>query len=460
MLRIVLSLAAASASHCPETYNVADNPDKDASQYPVLCAAITIETSIVDEPKRPANLVLTANGDEIYNGIIGIELRGSTSQSLFPKKQYGLETWDADLDDMDVELAGLPSEEDWILHAPYSDKSLINNVLTYDLARQMGRYASRCRWVALTLNDEFQGIYVLMEKLKRDKNRIDVQKNKNTDVTGGWVLKIDKSTGEDGEWQFQTPSGVRVGYDYPKLEDASDAQKAYIETYFSDLENALNNEPPTYSDFIDVDSWVDYFLLIELTREVDAYRLSAYFSKESGEKLKAGPVWDLNLGFGNANYCNGASTAGWAFKNCEVRQIPWWWPKLLADAPFQAAVRARWAELRESTFSLANINSLIDGYVARLGSETIDANFAKWDVLDTYVWPNPEPFRGQTHAMYIDRRKTWIADRIAWIDANLIGLPETYTPIPQSTGQLTAGMIAGISVGSVAFISAAGFLIF
>lgn len=462
MVGSVLSLVTAAvrtvgSPHCPHTYNVSDDYNNDASQYPVLCAAITIETSIVDEPKRPATLVLTANNQEIYNGTIGIELRGSTSQTLFPKKQYGVETWDADLDDTDVELAGLPSEEDWILHAPYADKSLINNVLVYDLARQMGRYASRCRWVALTLNNEFQGIYVLMEKLKRDKNRIDVKKNREADVSGGWVLKIDKGTGESGEWQFQTPSGVLVGYDYPKPEDVGEAQRAYIETYFADLEAAFGTKPPSYGNFIDVDSWVDYFLLIELTRNVDAYRLSAYFSKESGEKLKAGPVWDLNLGFGNANFCDGAATAGWAFDNCNPhnRPIPWWWLVLAADQSFATAVGARWAQLRNSSvFGLENINSLIDGYVARLGSETIDANFEKWDILDSYVWSNPQPYRNQNHTMYINRRKSWIKNRIAWLDANMENLP--YVKPPEDAVEATT---IAVAVGGTSFILAAGLLL-
>ena len=423
MLSLVLSAATASSSFCPSAYNLSADVDQDAGQYGVLCANITIATDIVDEPKRLGTLVLTAGQSQVYNGYIGIEIRGSSSQT-FPKKQYGFETWTADSEDVDVELAGLPEEEDWILHAPYSDKSLVRNVLAYDLARQMGRYASRCRWAVLTLNGDFQGIYVLMEKLKRDNNRIDVKKNKagEDDVSGGWVLKVDKATGEEGEWQFETPSGVLVGYEYPKPEDVTEAQKTYITTYFAEFESALVQDPPTYADYIDVDSWVDYFMIIELTKEIDAYRLSAFFHKDRGKKLAAGPVWDQNLGFGNAHNCDGASTSGWAYdNNCdeEFFPIPWWWPKLVADPTFSAAVRARWAELRNSTFSLANINALIDGYVERLGVATIDANFETWDILDEYVWPNPPPYRNQTHAMYIDRLKTWISDRIGWLDANM-----------------------------------------
>ena len=430
----------AMAEHCATAYDVDADPDQDASQYPVLCARIDIPTSIVDEPKRPGTLVLEANGSVVYSGTIGIETRGTSSQ-MFPKKQYGVETWDANHDDKKESLAGLPLEEDWIFHAPYSDKTLVHNVLAYDLARQMGRYASRCRWMVLSLNGQFQGIYVLMEKLKRDKHRINVAKNKAGDPTGGWVLKIDTSIDETRSWQFcshkwhlyceQFNTGtVSIGYDYPKPEDVTEAQKAYIASYFEEFETALSGESPTYADYIDIGSWVDYFMINELTKDVDAYRLSAYFHKDKGGKLKAGPVWDQNLGFGNADYFDGSATSGWAFANPAVvgddqKQIPWWWPKLLAEPTFAAAVRTRWTELRNSTYSLANINALIDAYVRRLGPATINANFAKWGILSTYVWPNPKPYKDQTHAMYIDRLKTWIAQRVDWIDGAVLELPTT-----------------------------------
>ena len=131
-----------------------------------------------------------------YEGFIGIEIRGQSSQ-MFPKKQYGFETRDSENEDLDVSLLGLPEEEDWILHAPYSDKSLIRNALIYDLSRDIGRYSSRLVFVELILNNIYDGLYILMEKLKRDKYRIDINKlksseNEGEDLTGGYILKLDK----------------------------------------------------------------------------------------------------------------------------------------------------------------------------------------------------------------------------------------------------------------------------
>ena len=140
---------------------------------------------IINEPKIDAQMTLTEKGTVTYEGRIGIEIRGSTSQ-MFPKKSFSLETRDADGNGTDVSLLGFPEEEDWILHGPYSDKSLIRNMLNYDLSRDMGMYASRTQLVELNINEAYSGVYVFMEKLKRDKNRIDINK-----------LKDDENSGED-----------------------------------------------------------------------------------------------------------------------------------------------------------------------------------------------------------------------------------------------------------------------
>ena len=130
-------------------------------------------TTIVDEPKISADVTVRKDGSVDFSGKIGIEIRGSTSQ-FFPKKSYGFETWDDSDQDVDASILGFPEEEDWILYGPYSDKVLMRNTLIYDLSREMNQYASRTEFVELNLNGAYQGVYVFMEKLKRDKERIDM----------------------------------------------------------------------------------------------------------------------------------------------------------------------------------------------------------------------------------------------------------------------------------------------
>jgi CotH protein. len=136
-----------------------------------------------------------------YNGKIGIELRGSSSQS-FPKKGYAVETRDSAGENLNVELMGFPAENDWVFNATYNDKSLMRDVLVYDAARKTGRYASRSRYFELVVNGDYKGLYILFEKIKRDKNRVAIKGMEITDtsgvaLTGGYIVKIDKLDGED-----------------------------------------------------------------------------------------------------------------------------------------------------------------------------------------------------------------------------------------------------------------------
>ena len=112
--------------------------------------------TIVDEPKISSQTTITVAGDVVYEGNMGIEFRGASSQALFPKKSYGLETWNENGEDIDVSLLGFPEEEDWILYGPYSDKSLLRNILIYDLSRDIDRYASRCLFVDINYTFVFE----------------------------------------------------------------------------------------------------------------------------------------------------------------------------------------------------------------------------------------------------------------------------------------------------------------
>ena len=161
-----------------------------SSNLPIVIINTSGQT-IPDNPKILAHMGIIDNGFgnrnhvtdsfNIYNGRIGIELRGSWSQT-FPQKQYGIETWDSINVSFDTTMMGMPVESDWVLYAPYNDKTCMRNVLVYDIANKSGHYASRTRFCELLLNNEYKGIYVMMEKVKRDVNRVDISKLTPTDV--------------------------------------------------------------------------------------------------------------------------------------------------------------------------------------------------------------------------------------------------------------------------------------
>ena len=425
-----------------------------SSNLPIVVINTSGQT-ILDDPKIEATMGIIYNGVGVrnnvtdaannYNGKIGIEIRGSSSQ-MFPKKQYGLELHDALGAGIDVSLLGLPKQSDWILFAPYNDKSLVRDPLAYKLGRDLGRYAPRTKYCEVVLNGEYQGIYVLIEKIKRDKNRVDINKLDpveitNDDLTGGYIIKIDKDTGTGGEgWASSfTPPGrsgtqtIFFQYEYPKATNIVAQQKEYIKQYMTAFENALagdNFKDPTlgYAKYIDVDSFIDYFIANELSKNVDAYRLSTFMYKRKdsdGGKLFMGPIWDFNLGFGNIDFCAKGAPEGFVIRYNSICSkdfwlIPFWWDRLLQDESFRQKLTARWTALRSDKYKTAKILTYVDSVTSVLNVEAQQRNFQKWPVLGKYVWPNY--YVGQTFQQEIDWLKTWIAQRLIWLDTSFAEL--------------------------------------
>ncbi len=408
---------------------------------------ISINTNgniIVDEPKVSANLQIKKGDSLIEVHQIGIEIRGSSSQ-MFDKKSYGFETWDENGEDLDVSLGGFPEEEDWILYGPYSDKSLIRNILIYDLSNAIGQYATRTDFYELEINESFLGTYVLMEKIKRDKNRVAISKNKEEDISGGYILKIDKPTG-DGEWYDESfsfsskymPNGS-LGqnkntfflYEYPDSDDIDNDQKDYIQSYIHNFENALASEEfksdeNGYRNYIDLDSFIDFFILNEISKNPDGYRLSTFMHKDKGEKLKMGPIWDFNLAFGNVNYCTGSSPEGWIYRFNDVCPddtwlVPFWWGRFMEDPAFVSALKERWNNLRTNFFTNSEILQRITSLEENLKiSNAAKNNFSKWLVLGEYVWPND--YIGNSYDDEINYLKDWIVNRLEWLDTEINSL--------------------------------------
>ena len=422
-------------------------------QYPEIGKIIphvqinTLNKEIVDEPKISSKMIITKDSMILYDGNIGIEYRGSSSQ-LFDKKSYGFETWDEENEDMDYPLLGFPEEEDWIFYGPYSDKTLIRNKLIYDLSNQIGRYASRTKFCELTINNQYMGVYVFMEKLKRDKNRIAIKKLENDDldsinISGGYIIKIDKSDDENGEQvyndfnafisnykpNYATYQSIWFNYEYPKPKDIHNEQKQYINSYFDNFEKALSginfkDSLSGYRKYIDVESFIDFFILNELSNNLDGYRLSTYLHKNRNEKLKIGPIWDFNLSFGNGNYCNGDKYDTWTYKFNETCSddfwlIPFWWEKLLEDPYFVNKLKERWNELRKKELSDENIFQMIQNYISILKNESgaVYRNYSKWNVIGKYLWPNNHV--GNSYESEIDYLIKWISKRNNWLDKSI-----------------------------------------
>lgn len=402
---------------------------------------------ISDEPKIVALMKVVDNDNKVnyfdadksdslaYNGYIGIEIRGNTAQ-MFPKKSYTVETRNADSTNNNVSLFGMPKENDWVLHGPYSDKSMMRNALAYFMGTRMRGWHPRTQFVELVINNEYKGVYLFVEKIKIDKNRVDIANLKDEDIegdelTGGYIMSIDRVQ----EGSFNSPYPGRTGtyqmtfsYVDPKYDELNEAQRNYIKNYIFSFEDALKgsnfkDRELGYRNFIDVKSFMSYFFITEISRDIDGYRVSVFFHKDKDSnsgKLTMTPFWDYNLCFGNANFYQGGNTVGWAADGIgagdQGNEIPFWWDRFKEDPYWQTTLKYYWEDLRKNAISDHAVNAFVDSCYSDLIIPA-QRNFSQWNTLNSYVWPNV--FISGTYKEHVDFMRNWVLQRMAWIDGQI-----------------------------------------
>lgn len=362
-----------------------------------------------------------------YDGFGLLHLRGYSTLRL-PKHSFTFEAVDRQTNEIKVSLLGLPPDDDWVLYAPYEDKTMIRDVLAYELARQMGHYAPRTKYVELFIRrpgqplsmQDYAGVYVLVEKIKRGKDRVNIAKLEGTsgsgpDITGGYLFKRDHR--DRDEPRFYSSRGGPYFHVYPKAKDITPEQTAWLSNYLSAFEAALYGEAFAdpdhgYAAYLEVDAFIDAHWLIELSRNVDGFRYSAYLTKDRGGKLVTGPPWDWNRSFGNANYQNGWQVQGWYWPRLRSGELCWF-VRLREDPEFVRRCNRRWLELRRDVFDPQRIGERIDALAAQL-EEAQRRNFQCWPILGRQVTCNY--YVGDSYAAEVLWLKRWIAGRIAWID--------------------------------------------
>jgi hypothetical protein len=282
----------------------------------------------------------------------------------------------------------------------------------------MGNYSPRTKYCHLVINNDYRGIYVLTERIKRGKSRVDIAKlNKQTtnkdSITGGYIVKLDKGKGE--AWRSPYSSKIDSGYGkwflyvYPKPNNLNKVQKAYITNYISDFETALLNHQ-NWEDYIDVESFIDHMLITEMMKNVDGYRLSTFYSKDRGAKLKAEPLWDLNLTFGLTSYYDGYKETGFMYSD---EASPFWWQYFMKNQNFRKMLKARWIALRETTFSETAIDSYVDEEFAILKAD-VHYNTEKWlSYKESSNWRKEDHKSFEESVTYL---KQWIKKRTNYLD--------------------------------------------
>jgi len=365
------------------------------------------------------------------------EIHGESSAAL-SKKSYRFELVNDQREERDLPLLGLPPGADWVLHSCASDRTCLRNVLAYELGRAFGRYAPRTRFVELVVEDQYRGIYVLVERIRRDKNRVDLPRPSATpaegDITGGYIFKTDLGEGTPTDkvlrdWVSPVSQTI-YSYHFPRYNQITSAQKAHLHDHVSGFEKVMQasgwNDPDAgYRQWLDVPSWVDFALIQELSVNPDAYFKSVYLQKlprSLGGKIALGPFWDFDLAFGVAEFRDGRNTQAWAHKmnrfgaervpsypGLKVPYVPAYWERLWTDPAFRQDLRCRWQELRKGPLQEASLNAMIDGWVEQLKLA---------QPRDAAVWGNPP---ANAYLGEVESLQAFLAKRLAWMDANLPG---------------------------------------
>jgi len=406
------------------------------SNLPIVLINTDRGANIPDSPRILADMKIIYRGEGMrnyvtdqdstrflsYNGRIDIEIRGSASQVL-PKKQYGLSTLKNDnLSNNNVSLLGLPADNDWILNGLGFEPSLIRDYICYNLSRMIGEYASRTVYCEVMINGSYNGLYVLEEKVKQGADRVNVTKIESLDntypkLTGGYITKADKTTGGDPvAWTMSSYIGtndVTFIHEFPKPENVTALQNDYIHNEFEKLSSTASSGNTSfyngYPSVIDVPSFVDYMIINELGANADAYQFSTFYHKDRNGKLRAGPIWDLNLTFGYDLSIWGfdrSKTTTWQFSNGD-NEGPKFWRDLFNNPEFKCCLSRRWNQLIEpgQPLNYSSIESFIDKTVAAISEAAIRENL-RWGTV-----PNL--------SNEIIKIKDWLKLRIPWMTLNI-----------------------------------------
>ena len=408
----------------------------------------------VDHPSWLYVYAALDNGAPAFSGSpelispLTISVRGSSSAD-FPKKGYNIKFTDAGGRKSREAPLDLPAHERWALVAPWSfDHTYINNSLVYSLSNQIGRWAPRTRAVEVFFNaagdavdaSDYAGIYILTDRIEIGSERVALHslstKDKSGDaVTGGYILKIDPKDPDDIGWLTNggypgdgISSVVLVS---PKADDVAPAQLTYIKSYVQSMEDALMADRSThfsqrtYLDYIDRDSWVDHHILSIFTANPDALTRSAYFTKERGRKLSAGPVWDFDRALGSFWDPRSSRWDLWFGIGAPDTWRVGWWGIIAQDPEFMQDWIDRWHALRRNEFSEQHLEAVITTLAGNVGSAAANRDALRWpDNLSPYG----------SYSAQINHLKTWVIKRAQWIDQQFLAPP---TVVSNSEASIT-----------------------
>jgi hypothetical protein len=426
---------------CPRSSSSApsDLPTGTVESLPVLDLKTDNSVAITSKETYISGSFTLSSSDATNSGTLEVRGRGNSTWD-WPKKPYRLKLTTS------TSLLGMPKGKNWVLLANYADKTLVRNDVAFMFSRELGfDWTPRAQYVELKLNGAYQGVYQLVEHIRIDKDRVNIDELKVTDtdsdkISGGYLMEVDFrhhinycinntydpvcQNGVNTSRQIDFCLDSSHGMDPACLSNPESLhdplwvnQKNYIQTYYASAEAALfgeNFKDPDvgYTAYFDVDSIVNYYIENELFRNVDGASASFYMYKKRNGKIFFGPIWDFDLAMGNAGYNNASNFAGWHIRYAT------WFIRLFEDPAFEAKVKARWKELKdegklEYIFQYAKARSVwLD--------EQQKKNYQLWSITDVVPWVMHGTHSGVgSYDAEVDELISWQRKRTSWMDAQL-----------------------------------------
>jgi hypothetical protein len=279
------------------------------------------------------------------------------------------------------------------------------------------------------------GVYVVMEKIKRGKNRVNIARlrpehGSEPEITGGYIIKKDDRRTRDRG--LLTGQEFKVRYEEPKESELTAAQRQWMGRYLDDFEKALfgfgfRDPVNGYRKYLDVESFVDFHWLVEVAKNADGYWFSQYMHKNRGGKLTMGPVWDWDNAFGNPYFPGSIAATSWRFQTAEDPDYTWY-RRLFEDPDFLQRYVDRWSELRTNVFATSNVLALVDEIAAHVKPVEVRNSFRWPPRTRQSVWtPASNHFQEEVNSL-----KDWITRRLAWIDKQDFPRPVTQIIRPEN----------------------------
>ena len=393
-----------------------ENGDSHYTTTPEGEEEITATVSILDGEECHNHL----SDQAAVSTLARVRVRGNSSRH-FIKLGYSLNFVDETDANVSHSVMGMDPHHEWVLHGPILDKTLIRNYVWYNVAGEVMDYAPNVRFCEAFINGEYMGLYLMVESVTAGDNdsRLQLSINRKNNTFTGYCLRVDDGSNEIKDlntfsmYTYQT-EGV-VDSVYPGTSNLTPEMKARIQKDFSAFERILysgdyNDPRYGYEAYIDVDSFVDYFILNEFSSNYDAGARSTYIYKEVGGPYKL-CVWDFNSALDN--YQEQAVDPEMFLLQNRV-----WFNALIQDGRFTERVIQRYRELRETYLSEEYLNQYIDETIAYLG-DAIDRNNERWDEDFAYDLLSPPERNPDSYEEAVQDMKQYIHVRGEWMDENI-----------------------------------------